>query len=103
MGKSAYQGANSLRDADQASVDQWLTDWQQLPLGSRTMLPKSCDAELEALIQAIGDNNQRAFMPRRSPPEDAKDVIFIHNDSAGKRAPASWRALHKPLAYYQQQ
>ena len=102
MGKSAYTGASSLHSADQKSIDQWLADWQELPLGSKTMLPNSCDAELEALMTGIALNNQRAFMPRRSPPEQHEEIVYIHSDSAGlsEEEPDSFRGagawFHSP-------
>ena len=92
MGQYAYYGAATLRSNDQSSINKWLDEWQYLPLGATTSLPRSCDLEIEALLCAIDNNNQMAFMPRRSP-ELAKDTVYIMSDSAGlsEEEPDSFR------------
>ena len=112
MGQAAYNGAATLRAADQSSIDHWLTEWQALPLGERTALPKIADAQFDALMEGIDKNNNRAFMARRSP-TDADSEIWIHNDSAGKsdEEPDSYRGCgawaHAPrlptIIWYQEQ
>ena len=92
MGQHAYQGAAVLQSNDQSAIDTWLDNWQNMPLGARTRLPLSCDEDLQALLASIDDNNEMAFMCRRSP-EHPNDTVFIMNDSAGlsEEEPDSFR------------
>ena len=82
MAQSSHIGANILEENDDESIQSWLNDWIQLPLGVKCCLPKSCDAEFEALFHTLSTYNGASFMPRRSPP-DPKQIIYLMHDSAG--------------------
>ena len=83
MGQSAYKGASTLRSGDAAAIEVWLTEWQHMPLGRKTGLPRSCDTMLPALMEAVDTHNECVFLPRRSP-SPAQSVIWLFHDSAGK-------------------
>ena len=82
MAQSSHIGANILEENDDQSIQSWLNDWIQLPLGVKCCLPRSCDAEFEALFHTLSTYNGASFMPRRSPP-DPKQIIYLMHDSAG--------------------
>ena len=82
MGQHAFFGVEALGSNDQASIDKWIAEWQNLPLGSRTSLPKSCDQELNALLLSVEENNAMAFMPRRSPTPASDTARLCHIHSA---------------------
>ena len=82
MAQSSHIGANVLEENDDESIRSWLNDWTQLPLGGKCCLPRSCDAEFEALFHTLSKYNGASFMPRRSPP-DPNQIIYLMHDSAG--------------------